>query len=137
MAVIPETPSVSVQVETQIPNRTYKLDLDKGHIVGFVDGEEALQQAAEKAIRTPRFNCYAYDDQYGSELTSLLSTPNVSREYIEAEIEFILQDTLCQDGRISSIEDLSISFDSDEAYFTFIVNTILGQIRMEGTTDYV
>lgn len=137
MAVIPETPSVSVQVETQIPNRTYKLDLDKGRIVGFVDGEEALQQAAEKAIRTPRFNCYAYDDQYGSELTSLLSTPNVSREYIEAEIEFILQDTLCQDGRISSIEDLSISFDSDEAYFTFIVNTILGQIRMEGTTDYV
>ena len=137
MAVVPEIPSVDVRIDTQIPNKTYKLDFEKGRIVGFVDGEDALQQAAEKALRTPRFDCYAYDDQYGSELHSLLGNPNVTREYIEAEIAFILQDTLCQDGRYTSIDDLEISFDSDEAFFSFILNTVLGQTRMEGTTEYV
>lgn len=137
MAIIPEIPSANVQTDTQIPNRTYKLDLDNGHIIGYVDGEEALQQAASKALYTPRFRCYAYDDQYGSELFSLLGNKDVTREYIMAEIEFILQDTLCQDGRFTGIDDLVISFDSDDAYFSFVLNTILGQTRMEGETNYV
>lgn len=137
MAVVPEIPAVEVLMDTQISNRTYKLDLEKGRIVGFVDGEQALQQAAEKSIRTPRFGCYAYDDQYGSEMVSLLGTPNVSREYIESEFAFVLQDAICADGRFTGIDDLKVTFDSDEAYFSFIINTILGQTRLEGTSDYV
>lgn len=137
MAVVPELPIVGIQTDTQAPNKTYKLDFDRGRIVGYVDGEDALRQAATKALYTPRFDCYAYDDQYGSEIGSLLGKQNVTREYIEAEIEFILQDALCQDGRFSGIEDLSMSFDSDDAFFSFTLDTVLGQTRMEGATDYV
>lgn len=137
MSVVPEFPISKIQDETQIPNRTYRLDLEKGRIIGYVDDDDALQQAAFKVLLTPRFDCYAYDDQYGSEIRSLLGNPNVTREYIEAEIEFILRDTLCYDGRFVGIDDLKVSFNSDEAYFSFILNTIMGQIKMEGATDVV
>lgn len=137
MAVVPEFPILQIQDETQVPNRTYKLDFDKGRIIGYVDGEDALQQAAAKALYTPRFDCFAYDDQYGSEINSLLGNPDVTREYLESEMEFILKDTLCQDGRFSGIDDLEIQFESDEAFFSFILNTVLGQIQIEGVTNGV
>lgn len=137
MAVVPEFPIVAVQEETQIPNRTYKLDFDKMRIVGYVDDEEAIQQAAAKILYTPRFNCYAYDDQYGSEINQILNDKNVTREYIEAEMEFLLNDALCADGRFLGIEGLEMVFDGDEAFFYFTADTTLGQIEMEGATEDV
>lgn len=137
MAVVPDFPIVSIQEEVQIPNKTYKLDLDKGRIIGYVDDTEALNQAAMKSLYTPRFDCYAYDDQYGSEVGTLLGNPNATREYIEAEMEFLLNDALCADGRFSGIEDLTMDFEGDEAHFAFIADTTLGKIQMEGATDSV
>lgn len=137
MSVVPDFPIVEIQDESQIPNRTYKLDLDKGRIIGFVDDEIAIQQAAAKALRTPRFDCYAYDDQYGSGVSRLLGDKNVTQEYIEAEMEFLLNDALCADGRFLGIEDLKMSFDGDEAFFSFIADTSFGKTQMEGATDSV
>lgn len=137
MAVVPDFPIVEIQEETQIPNRTYKLDLDKGRIVGYVDDEEAIQQAASKILRTPRFDCYAYNDQYGSEITRLLGDKDVTQEYIEAEMEFLLNDALCADGRFLGIEDLQMSFDGDEAFFSFTADTTYGKLAMEGASDDV
>ena len=137
MAVVPDFPIVAIQEETQIPNRTYKLDLDKGRIIGYVDGEDAINQAAMKSLYTPRLTCYAYDDQYGSEIATLLGNPNATREYIEVEMEFLLTDALCADGRFSGIENLTMEFDGDDAHFTFIADTTLGKIQMEGETGSV
>lgn len=137
MAVVPDFPIVGIIEETQIPTRTYKLDLDNGRIIGYVDKEDAINQAAMKALYTPRFGCYAYDDQYGSEIRSLIGNPDATREYIEAEMDFILNDTLRVDGRFIGVDDLEMEFDGDEARFTFTADTILGQIYMEGATDRV
>lgn len=137
MAIVPDFPIVAVQDETQIPNRTYKLDLDKGRIIGFIEDEEALNLAAMKALYTPRFDCYAYDDQYGSEIARLLGDPDVTQEYIEAEMEFMLADALCADGRFFGIEDLKMRFEGDEAWFSFIADTTIGKLKMEGATDSV
>lgn len=137
MAVVPDFPIVGIQEEVQIPNKTYKLDLDRGRIIGYVDDMDALNQAAMKTLYTPRLDCYAYDDQYGSEISTLIGNPNATREYIEAEMEFLLNDALCADGRFSGIEDLTMDFDGDEAHFTFIADTTLGKIQMEGATDSV
>ena len=128
---------MEVEDETTSPSRTYKLDFDTWRINGFVDDEEALQQAAAKALYTPRFDCYAYDDQYGHEIARLLRNRNQTQEYIEAEIEFIIRDTLLQDGRFLDIEDLEIEFDRDEVTFSFTLDTILGQTQMEGASEYV
>ena len=137
MAVVPEFPIVAVQEETQIPNRTYRLDMDSGHIVGYVDGEDALQQAAKKALRTPRFDCFAYDDQYGSELLHLIGNKDVTREYIQSEIEFILKDALCQDGRFTDVRDITIDFEGDSAHFSCTAVTVTGETELEGATDDV
>lgn len=137
MAVVPDFPIVAVQDEEQIPNRTYKLDIEAGRIVGFVDDDEAVNQAAMKAMKTPRFKCYAYDDQYGSEISQLLGNSEVTREYIEAEMEFLLNDALCADGRFSGIDDLTMEFIGDDARFAFVAYTSLGKMQMEGATDGV
>jgi len=137
MAVVPEFPIISVQEETQIPTRTYRLDMDSGHIIGFIDGEEALRQAASKALRTPRFDCYAYTDQYGSELGSLIGNNDVTREYIQSEIEFILKDALCQDGRFTDVRDITIEFDGDVANFTCIAVSASGETELEGVAENV
>lgn len=131
MAVFPEFPIVEIKEESQIPNRTYKLDLDAGRIVGYVDDDDAIQQAAAKILYTPRFDCYAYDDQYGSEIKSLLGNKDVTREYIEAELEFLIQDALCADGRFQGISDLTMRFDGDAAYFTFNAETTEGDTELE------
>lgn len=137
MAVVPDFPIVAIMEETQIPTRTYKLDLENGRIIGFVDKEDAINQAAMKALYTPRFDCYAYDDQYGSEIRSLIGNPDATREYIEAEMNFILNDTLRADGRFTGVDDLEIEFEGDEARFTFTADTILGLLYMEGATEGV
>ena len=50
-------PVTEVTEAQEKPSLTYKLDLDKGRIVGTVDGLEAVNQAIRKAIITPRFKC--------------------------------------------------------------------------------
>lgn len=137
MAVVPEFPVVAVREEIQIPTRTYKLDTESGHIIGYVDGDEALQQAANKAMRTPRFSCLAYDDQYGSELGSLMGNNEITREYIESEIEFILKDALCQDGRFTDIKDTNVEFVGDDAVFSCIAVTKEGETLLKGVASNV
>ena len=57
MAVYIPIGIAEVQDAQEKPSRTYRLDLDAGRIVGFVDNLEAVQQAIRKAIITPRFKC--------------------------------------------------------------------------------
>ena len=54
-------PVETVSEAEELPSKTYRLDLDKGRIVGKVDGLEAVNQAIRKAIITPRFKCLIYD----------------------------------------------------------------------------
>ena len=57
MAVYIPINIADVQDAQEMSSRTYRLDLDAGRIVGFVDNLEAVQQAIRKAIITPRFKC--------------------------------------------------------------------------------
>lgn len=68
-------------------SRTYKLDLDAGRIIGFVDDIDAVEQAIRKAIATPRFDCLIYDDQYGSETACADMAVGATEEYRRSAIE--------------------------------------------------
>ena len=50
----------------------FTIDWDEGRIIGFVDGQEAMNQYIKKAILTPRFRCLIYSNQYGSEIIDTL-----------------------------------------------------------------
>ena len=68
------------------PSLTYNLDLEKGRIIGKVDGIEAVKQAIHKAIITPRFKCLIYDNQYGSEIRDVIIAQDATPEYTETVI---------------------------------------------------
>lgn len=115
------------EVITPQPSKTYRLNAETGHIEGFIDGDDALQQFIAKAIRTPRLRYLIYDDQYGSELEDLIGA-DVTPEYLETEIPQIISDALVYDDRISEVTDFELSRDDDRLYVNFTVVKSDGQI---------
>lgn len=123
-------PIESVQEAQEAPSLTYKLDLDKGRIIGMVDGQEAVAQAIRKALITPRFKCLIYDNQYGSEIEEALIAQDATQEYVEAVIEGFVRDALLPDTRILDITDFAIDFEDDAAHISFTAVTIFGQTEI-------
>lgn len=113
------------------PSLTYRLDLESGRIVGFVDKLEAVNQAIKKAIITPRFKCLIYNNQYGSEVEEAIISKDASQEYMNTVIEGFIKDALRTDTRILSIYDFYIEFKEDKAYVFFRVDTIFGETEIE------
>lgn len=113
------------------PTRTYRLDLDKGRIVGMIDGLEAVKQAIAKAIITPRFKCLIYDNQYGSEIEEAYIQRNITEEYIEATAERFVRDALLPDDRILNIYNFKCEFANDEAHISFTADTTYGKTNIE------
>lgn len=117
--------------EEEETSRTYRLDLDTGRIIGFVDDLDAVEQAVRKAITTPRFDCLIYDDQYGSETACADMAVGATEEYRRSAIEGFIRDALSQDTRILEVGEFEIEFVDDEAYVSFSVSTIFGEIRLD------
>jgi phage baseplate assembly protein W len=127
MAILPETLEAAEIVEAAIeiqPSLTFEL-LD-GRIGGLIDGETAIRQFIQKAIRTARNRFLAYDDEYGCELEDLLGA-NVTSEILIDEIPRILKDAILYDDRIESVSDFTINQIKDSVFVNFIVTTTQGQ----------
>lgn len=120
-----------VQDAEERPSKTYRLDLDKGRIAGFVDGQEAVRQAIRKAIITPRFKCLIYDNQYGCEVEDAVTRNDATQEYVEAAVPGFVRDALKPDTRILQVYDFSFEFDEDKAYIAFCADTIFGKVSIE------
>ena len=113
------------------PSLTYKLDLDKGRIMGMVDGLEAVNQAIRKAIITPRFKCLIYDNQYGSEIQEAIIAQDATPEYTEAVVPGFVKDALKPDTRILKVYDFQFEFRTEGAYIFFRADTIFGETVFE------
>lgn len=124
-------PVSRVEESKEAPSLTYRLDLDKGRIIGRIDGIEAINQAIRKAIITPRFKCLIYDNQYGSEIEDAIIAQDATREYISAAIEGFVKDALKPDKRIIQVSDFDVAFDSDAAYISFKAETVYGETIIE------
>lgn len=136
MALDIPIPFESIEEEETETSRTYYIDWKQGRISGFVDGVDAMRQFIKKALLTPRFKCLIYNNQYGSELKDALIDKNVTREYVEAEISFLVEDTLIHDERVLKIYDIDITYGDtyplqDSVLVKFAVDTIYGQIPVE------
>lgn len=121
----------TVEEAAEQPSKTYKLDLDKGRIIGIVDGQEAVRQAIRKAIITPRFKCLIYDNQYGSEIEEAVTQKDATPEYTEAIVPGFVRDALRPDTRVTGVSNFKFRFENDEAYISFDADTIFGTVRIE------
>lgn len=77
-----------------------------------------------------------YSNQYGSEIIETLMDKEVTREYIEAEISFLVTDTLIHDPRVLRVYNVEIEFKDtypmqDSCVITFDVDTIYGEIPVK------
>jgi hypothetical protein len=124
-------PIEEVEEAQEAPSLTYKLDLDKGRIIGKVDGLEAVNQAIRKAIITPRFKSLIYDNQYGSEIEDAVIANDATQEYTEAAIPGFVEDALKPDTRVLSVYDFEFSFEDDKAFIYFKADTIFGETTVE------
>ena len=124
-------PVTEVTEAQEKPSLTYKLDLDKGRIVGTVDGLEAVNQAIRKAIITPRFKCLIYDNQYGSEIEATVIDKDATPELIEAVIPGFVKDALKPDTRRLKVYDFAFEFKGESAYIFFRADTIFGETEFE------
>ena len=124
-------PISTLQDEQEPPSLTYALDLDRGRIIGKVDGLKATEQAIRKALITPRWKCLVYDNQYGSELKNEITAKDASRELIETEIPRMVVDCLLPDTRILVVRDFSFTFEGEECHIGFYADTIFGTTYIE------
>lgn len=124
-------PIETVTESEEQPSLTYRLDLDAGRIVGKVDNLEAVNQAIQKAIITPRFKCLIYDHQYGSEIEDSIIRGDASRDYIETAIEGFVKDALVPDSRVLNVYDFSVTYQNDAAFISFKADTIFGTTEIK------
>lgn len=144
-------PVTTVEEAKEPPSKTYRLDLEKGRILGIIDGQEAVRQAIHKAIITPRWKCLIYDNQYGSEIESAViqSKGRATNEYISAVVPGFIRDALRPDSRVIQVSNFVFSFtpdekklffpdlfkvagdDSDSVFVSFDADTIYGIVQIE------
>ncbi|MDF2592915.1 MAG: phage protein [Clostridia bacterium] len=110
------------------PTKTYKLDSEKGTVIGYIDSLDAMKQAVYKILNTERFNYEVYSWNYGIELIDLMGEP---KEYVYAELKRRITEALTQDERIESVDAFLFSANRNEVIVTFTVHTTVGDIQAE------
>lgn len=111
--------------DEEVPTRTYRIL--HGHILGFVVGQDAMQQAIEKILSTPRFQYEIYTESYGHDLEDLIGE---EMALAEMEVERLISEALLVDDRILSIENFNITpgVDRSSLQVSFTVSTLFGDI---------
>ena len=118
---------LTLTIETQ-PSLTYALDIERGRIMGRVDGIEAIRQAIYLILSTERYAYLIYSWNYGVELQELIGQP---KEYALPEIKRCITEALLQDDRITSVDDFEFTIAKKTVHVTFTVYTVIGDIELE------
>lgn len=130
--MIPTGGQISPDItEEQETSRTWRLDFEKGRVVGMIDELEAVKQAVLKIIKTERFQYLVYSFDYGIEMQNMLGK---SPLYVQTELRRRIHEALTQDDRIQSIEGLTMDVNGDELTARFTVVTNYGSFDTEVNT---
>ncbi|MFQ7322813.1 MAG: DUF2634 domain-containing protein [Lactobacillus delbrueckii] len=104
-------------------------EVKNGRIFSKIDDEAAVVQAVTKILETERSVYPIYSEDYGHDLDELIGK---SEDYVEAEIQRVLEEALTQDDRITgvTVDDFDVHED-DTATITATVTTIYGDLTVE------
>lgn len=125
----PEIEDISKLQKQIFESRTYKLDLESGRIVGFVDGLDAVVQAVHKILYTERYIYKIYSWQYGLGIEEYLGKDTV---FVMTDLERNINSALKYDNRVEQIKDFNIKLgEIDEIIVYFNVHTPKGEVPKE------
>ena len=119
--------SENFTVTTQ-PTKTYKMDMSRNRVRGYVDELEAMQQAVYKILNTERYQYVMYSWNYGIELMDLYGQPI---SYVVPELERRITEALTWDDRIESVDDFEFERSRGTVHVSFTVHTTYGDLSAE------
>lgn len=129
--VIPESmiPHDLDIIEERQPSLTYKIDFEKGRIMGMIDGLEAVKQAVFLILQTERYQYLIYSSDYGCELIRDL----IGKEplFVRSELKRRITEALLQDDRIEDVTNFDIEINGDSALVRFTVVSVFGEFKVE------
>lgn len=120
--------TVSSESET---SKTYKLSEDK--IQGMIENLSALEQAIYKELNTEKYDYPIYSFDYGIELENLIGKEEA---YVKAELKRRIEECLCKDDRIQTVDNFSFTLSEDEMLCTFDVESIYGDLTISKEVSY-
>lgn len=107
--------------EIEQPSRTWKIDFERGRVVGMTDGIDAVKQSVYCILKTERFRHLIYSFNYGQELNRVIG---MSPTFVESEVRRLLNEALLQDDRITAIQNIRMKSLGDKltVWFTVVTN---------------
>ena len=128
----PEEMELDFEVEEE-PGKTYCMDDNTKRIRGFIDGLEAVKQAAFMILNTERYQHIIYSWDYGIETMELYGEPI---SYVCPELERRITEALMQDTRITEVADFEFeTVKKHTLHAAFTIYTIYGAAQMEKEVD--
>ncbi|WP_315117791.1 DUF2634 domain-containing protein [uncultured Clostridium sp.] len=127
MSILPQGATIEndLEIAEEIEaTRTYKIDFEKGKVVGYCDEVEALRQAIQLILKTERYEHLIYSWNYGSELKYLIGK---DRDITESEIKRRVTEALMQDDRVNNVDNFIFKYDKDGVIVNFTVFSIYGE----------
>lgn len=117
----------NVEFKLQTSN-TYKLNIKKNNISGFIDEINAVKQAVYLILNIERYRYLIYDWDYGFEISDLIGQ---DIDIIQIEIQKRISDALKQDERITDVYDFIFKKINKILHVSFSINTIFGEYTEE------
>lgn len=117
----------NVEFKSQTSN-TYKLNIKKNNISGFIDEINAVKQAVYLILNIERYRYLIYDWDYGFEISDLIGQ---DINIIQIEIQKRISDALKQDERITDVYDFIFKKTNKILHVFFSINTIFGEYTEE------
>lgn len=127
MGMIPQTTGIiNIQEFMEPTSRTYKLNIDRQTINGYIDEREAMIQAIYLILNIERYDYLIYSWNYGIELKDLFGQPTF---YVMAELERRITEALMADSRITGVDNFEITREGKKVHAKFTVHTIFGDVE--------
>lgn len=106
--------------------KDYEIDFEKGYLTGWmVTGLDAIIQSIKLALKIDRYFYSQYSWEYGSELNTLIGK-NYSQEYVQSEVQRMLEDLVLGFDEVLSISDIQCTMNKDKLTISFELDTIYG-----------
>lgn len=113
-----------------LPDKTWKIDFDRGVTTSFISGVESIKQAAILILSTERFEYEIYSHDYGVELNELIGD---AQSYVMSEVKRRVIEALTQDDRITSVDNFEYKRNGRKLEVKFTVHTSVGEF--DGETE--
>lgn len=127
---IDEGEEILEENEEESEYREYEIDFETGQLTGrVVDGIDAVRVWIYLALRTAKYRYEQYSWDYGCELDTLIGK-SYTNEYLESEIQRMLEECLLLNEHITEVELLDFENEDDKLNATIKVITDYGEEEM-------